>query len=93
MGAEIERIQETVADRQRGFVPDLRSEVFLLPNETQRRAQRVKMNLESFAKFTELVNDLTKSPQQALPASIYVKQYRERCKNKSSYFTASLSVA
>ena len=62
MGAEIERIQETVADRQRGFVPDLRSEVFLLPNETQRRAQRVKMNLESFAKFTELVNDSAGSP-------------------------------
>ena len=57
MGAEIERIQETLAD-----VPRLRSEVFLLANETQRRALRLKMILESFAKFTEFVNDSDGSP-------------------------------
>jgi hypothetical protein len=62
MGVEIERIQEALADVQRGADEDLRRG-FLLANQTQPHGHcqgvnaRVRRNPESFAKLSELVND------------------------------------
>jgi len=93
MGAEIERIQETLADVHRGLDEDLRRVgVWKTYNEAQRRGRcrwviaRVQSNQESFAKFSELVNDSATSPQQvARPAAFYVKKYTSKSTSEAVF--------